>query len=354
MKAGFLLAHRTDRDRKERFSMRNSRCAWALIIVTGGLSGLVRAQNPATAAAPPAQAGRGGGRGGRGGRAGGFTGPSISVRPPDQGLPRTVAATILGWHLGVRADAFGPITFSEAAAKADSAGMAFVEGVSSQKVSPEIPRNLDYNLAAADLEKVKARLNELRLRMPAYFADTIPSDSPSRRKLFEFAKSLGAEVIICSPDSSSLAALDQLATEMEINVAVESRNPKDALSRLEGRSSRIGLNADLGAWKDSGIKPQAGLAQLKDKVLAATLRVSSTSGGADLTAFFLELSRFQAPGPPVDYPPPPGHDGGGESRDEAAILCPGPHRFGKSSRRPVTCRRLLRCCGHTRDSILGR
>src|SRR4051812_38697823 len=52
---------------------------------------------------------------GRGGRA---AVPSVSVRSPDQGKFRTTALTQLGWRLGVRSDAFGPITFWEAAAKA--------------------------------------------------------------------------------------------------------------------------------------------------------------------------------------------------------------------------------------------
>src|ERR1041384_8579372 len=73
--------------------------------------------------------------------------PSISVRPPDQGKFRTTALPALGWRLGVRSDAFGPLTFWEAAAKADAAGLAAIEGVSTQRVSPDIARNLDYNLS---------------------------------------------------------------------------------------------------------------------------------------------------------------------------------------------------------------
>src|SRR6266478_9427156 len=77
--------------------------------------------------------------------------PSISVRPPDQGKFRTTALTALGWRLGVRSDAFGPSTFWEAAAKADAAGLSAIEGVGTQKVSPDIARNLDYNLSACDI-----------------------------------------------------------------------------------------------------------------------------------------------------------------------------------------------------------
>src|ERR1043166_8305772 len=102
------------------------------------------------------------------GKAGRGAVPSISVRPPDQGKFRTTALTALGWRLGVRSDAFGTLTFWEAAAKADAAGLSAIEGMSTQKVSPEISRNLDYNLSTGEIAKVKTRLEELRLRMPAY------------------------------------------------------------------------------------------------------------------------------------------------------------------------------------------
>ncbi len=248
---------------------------------------------------------------------GGFTGPSLSVRPPDQGFARASAVNLLGWRAGVRTDAFGPITFSEAAAKADAAGVAFVEGISTQQVSTEIRKNLDYNLTASDVDKVKARLNELRLRMPAYYAGTLPDGSASRRKLFEFAKSLGVDTIICSPQPKSLAGLDKLANELAINVAVVNRNPKKALAGLEGLSERVGVSADLGAWKRAGIKPLDGLAQLKDRLLAADLSGGST---AELTPFLLELSRLEPPQRPIDYPPPPGHDGAGHKAEVKPVF----------------------------------
>src|SRR3954471_11247068 len=69
--------------------------------------------------------------------------PSISVRSPDQGKFRTTALTALGWRLGVRSDSLGAATFWEAAAKVDAAGLAFVEGIATQSVGPEIPRPLD-------------------------------------------------------------------------------------------------------------------------------------------------------------------------------------------------------------------
>ena len=98
---------------------------------------------------------------------------------------------ILGWRLGVRTDAFGPTTFSDAAKKADAAGLSRVEGVSTQQVSAEIPKKLDYHLTPDEVTKVKNRLDELRLRMPAYYLDVLPADEGARRKSFAFAKESG-------------------------------------------------------------------------------------------------------------------------------------------------------------------
>src|SRR5690349_20060886 len=139
---------------------------------------------------------------GRGGRA---QVPSVSVRPPDQGRFRTTALTALGWRLGVRSDAFGSLTFWEAAAKADAAGLAAIEGVATQKVGSGVARNLDYNLSPDKLAKVKVRLEELRLRMPAYRLDALPADESTRRKVFGFVKELGADMLITPAETSSFA-----------------------------------------------------------------------------------------------------------------------------------------------------
>src|ERR1700753_1586472 len=77
---------------------------------------------------------------------GSFTQPSMSIRPADRGRMRTSATTILGWRLGARPDA--SITFSETTKKADAAGLAAIEGLSTQQVSGDIPKHLDYNLTA--------------------------------------------------------------------------------------------------------------------------------------------------------------------------------------------------------------
>src|ERR1041385_4731169 len=79
--------------------------------------------------------------------------PSVSKRGNRQ--IGSSASNLLGVRVGFSATAFGPISFSEAAARADALGTGFLEASSSQKVSPEIPKNLDYNLSADEVAKVK-------------------------------------------------------------------------------------------------------------------------------------------------------------------------------------------------------
>ena len=144
--------------------------------------------------------------------------PSVSKRGDRQ--IGSSALNLLGLRVGFSAGAFGPISFSEAAAKADALGTGFLEASSSQKVSPEIPKSLNYDLSAEEVTAVKNRLAELRLRLVAYRAGAIPADESSRRRLFAFAKAVDIETIVTSAEPAALADLDKLAGEYGVNVAV--------------------------------------------------------------------------------------------------------------------------------------
>ncbi len=210
--------------------------------------------------------------------------PSISVRPPEQLRFRTTALTNLGWRLGTRSDSFGALTFRDAAIQADAATLPTIEGVS---------RNLDFNLAPAEIAKVKATLAELRLRLPAYRLESLPVDEATRRKVFTFAKELGADMIITSAESGQLADLDKLATEIGINVSVVSPKPASLMQALDASSKRLGLDVDTATTSLSG------LTALKDRVFSVTI----TPGTKNLAKFLTQLSRVQPPNLQPDWPP---------------------------------------------------
>jgi type 1 glutamine amidotransferase/sugar phosphate isomerase/epimerase len=228
---------------------------------------------------------------------------SASGRMEDWAKLRTAAFPVLGWRVGIAADRFRNLTFFDAAGKADDLGLGNIQGSSTQKVSAEIPKNLDYNLQAGELAGVRERLRALNVKMPAYFTATIGPDENSIRKLFEFAKALGVETIVASPAPESLPAIDILANQFEINVAIESLSLRNTLNGLAGRSKRIGVCADIGSWSEEGIKPLDGLALVKDRLIALNLRdrsalgdkgrnVALGSGAAGLTEFIREMYRL--------------------------------------------------------------
>jgi hypothetical protein len=87
-------------------------------------------------------------------------------------------------------------------------------------------------------------------QVATYRVENLPADEATRRKVFEFAKGLvGAPIIIVPADSaSSTADLDKLATEYDINIAIDSKtDPKALAAALNGRSNHMGVAADIGA-----------------------------------------------------------------------------------------------------------
>src|SRR6266581_9693579 len=99
--------------------------------------------------------------------------PSISQRPTGSSLGtiRVGAAdnnTWFGWRVAMPATAIKPLTFSDALAKADLLSVASVEASSTQIVSPEIPKKLDYRLQSGERRAIAYRLRELSEQVLAY------------------------------------------------------------------------------------------------------------------------------------------------------------------------------------------
>jgi uncharacterized protein len=228
---------------------------------------------------PAAPAGQGqGARGGRGGAAAAQAPqvPSVSKRPNGGGL-----ATIrmgapdtnmwFGWRVAAPTAALKGMTFSDALAKADVWPVASVEASSTQITSYEVPKPLDQRLQTNERTAVVYRLREIAESIAAYRVDNVGADAATRRRMFEFAKSINAPLIITSVDTVNLAEIDKLAEEFEINVALESKiDPKAVMAALEGRGKRMGVSAQLGGWAQAGVKAVDGLAVVKGKLLHVT------------------------------------------------------------------------------------
>jgi len=173
--------------------------------------------------------------------------PARAATPPQtraEWRTRTIAqsGSFLKWKVGAPADAFQGLSFLEAAVRLDALGLAYIEGSNKQWVSPEVRKNLDYNLTAEEVAAIRNRLRRLHVEMVAYHVDSLGPDDAVRRKVLVFAKSMGVEMIISAPDPASLPAIDKLAGEIGINVAIENRSRKDT-PRLLGRETCSGRAA---------------------------------------------------------------------------------------------------------------
>jgi len=230
------------------------------------------------AQAPPGNPG--GGRGGGAAQAPSANVPargSASVRVPAWRQLRTAVGNLLGWQVGVSLGNFRQDTFLEAARKAEAMDLAVVAGDSTQKVSTQIPKNLDYRLAPGEMNAVRDRMTTLSVRMPVYFTAEISVDEPTARKQFEFAKSLDVETIVVARTPTAFPVLERLADEFGVNVAL-SGSLKTVVEALQGRGPRIGAYADFGTWVRDGVAPLDGVAQLKERLLVLKLGDASALG----------------------------------------------------------------------------
>jgi type 1 glutamine amidotransferase/sugar phosphate isomerase/epimerase len=258
---------------------------------------------------PPAGAG-GRGRGGAGGRGGPNVPaiPNLSQRPTGASLGtiRVGAADEkiwFGWHVGISSADFRQLTLAEAVVKSDLLGVTGVEASSTQRIAPEIPKNLDYHLQQGERAAVVRKLREYNQAILAYRVDKLGSDESSERQVFEFAKAINAPLILASAQSADLASLDRLATEYSINVALDAtKDPKAVEGSLQGHGKNLGVAADLGGWMQEGIKPVDGLAIVKDRLMAVDIHdrsalgakgkdVALGSGAGALPDFFLAAYR---------------------------------------------------------------
>ena len=191
------------------------------------------------------------------------------------------------------------LTFQESVVRADAAIVPFVEASSTQRVSPQIQKTLDYNLTAAELAAIKAAMGP-SVKVSAYRVDSLPADGAMRRRVFDFAQELGATTLVV-PGDTALDGLDTLAEEFRVNVAVLTSSDA-TLKAMEGRSRRLGIGIDIGSWAQDGTNVRNEVARVKDRLLYVNLRDRSTRGAsgqnvplgkgvANLRDFFAELER---------------------------------------------------------------
>ena len=195
--------------------------------------------------------------------------------PSGKLTPAIRAQEKIGWRLGIEAYTFYKHTLFEAIDKTAELGLAYMGGLSFQKVSKEIPKNFEPGLTDDELKQIRLKLDSAGVTMLTYFYQNIPGDEAGCRKIFDFARKIGIETFMSEPAPESLDVIEKFCDEYEINVALHNHdkkasphywNPEGILKACKGRSRRIGACADMGYWMRDGIDPVESLKMLRNRL----------------------------------------------------------------------------------------
>ena len=200
--------------------------------------------------------------------------------PSGKLTPAIAAQERLGWRLGVEAYTFHKHTIFEAIDKTAELGLAYMGGLSFQKVSEQIPKNFEPGLTDDELQQIRLKLDSAGVTMLTYYYHSIPGDQAGCRKIFDFARKIGIETFMSEPAPESLDTIEKLCDEYDINVALHNHDrkaspqywrPEGILKACEGRTKRIGACADMGYWMRDGIDPIEALTKLKDRLITVQM-----------------------------------------------------------------------------------
>jgi sugar phosphate isomerase/epimerase len=176
----------------------------------------------------------------------------------------------LGWKVAIQCWTYNQHTFFDALDSIQSLGVHYVEMLSYQTVSKDIPQKSGPEMDKDCIEKVKAKLKETGISAITIWVDPFPKDEVNLRKLFAWAKEMGIETITTEPDPDNKVAMAitaRFCKEYKIKIAVHNHpkksdndsykfwDPDFALNMVKPYSPQIGMCTDVGHWYRSGLNP---------------------------------------------------------------------------------------------------
>jgi len=188
---------------------------------------------------------------------------------PYKGVDEKVMSK-LGWKVAIQCWTYNQQTFFDALDSIQSLGVHYVEMLSYQTVSKDIPQKSGSEMDKDCIEKVKAKLKETGISAIAIWVDPFPKDEENIRKLFAWAKEMGIETITTEPDPDNKIAMEltaRLCKEYKLKIAVHNHpkksdndsykfwDPDFALNMVKPYSSQIGMCTDVGHWYRSRLNP---------------------------------------------------------------------------------------------------
>lgn len=190
----------------------------------------------------------------------------------------------LSWQLLCQASTFHELTVTEMLDVLHTNGFHHIELSPGQLLSPDHKDvKIGPDMAPASLEILNARLKDAHLDIVSYGVAEFGHSEGDARKVCEFAKGLKVKNIVSTPSPDSLEMLDKLANEYQINVAILNQpglppytDGNALFQAVHERSTRIGVCADVIAWRNAGQDPVDGVRKLKGRIFEVHLKDSSS------------------------------------------------------------------------------
>jgi sugar phosphate isomerase/epimerase len=184
------------------------------------------------------------------------------------------------WVVSLMAYTFRQRTMFEAIDQTKALGLKHMEAFSWQKISDDtkdLPFNQDAPVPV--LARVKNKLDDAGVRLSGFYFHDLGKDEAATRKVFDFCKLMDIPTIICEPAPDKFDAVEKLADEYRINIAVHNHpgpspysDPDAVLKVLKDRGPRIGACADTGHWVRSGLNPVECLRKYKGRIIQLHLK----------------------------------------------------------------------------------
>ena len=115
--------------------------------------------------------------------------------------------------------------------------------------------HLAYSLSPSEMEKAKAEFKKAGVTIVSVGNTDLKDEDPSvLRRYFEYARNCGAQTIVAAPTHKTLPAIEKLAKEFNLQVAIHTHGPEDknfpspqvVLDAVRNMDSRMGLCMDVG------------------------------------------------------------------------------------------------------------
>ncbi|MDR1680772.1 MAG: sugar phosphate isomerase/epimerase [Prevotellaceae bacterium] len=178
-----------------------------------------------------------------------------------------------GWKLGVQAYTFHKFSYVETLDKLQTLGLRHVEIFFGQRLGDGFgDQVMDFRMDEATCTALLAASAAKNVSISACGV-VVCEDEAAWEALFRFARFMRIGLITCEPRHEHITLVEQLAEQYAIDVAIHNHpqpsgywHPDSLMSLIEGRSSRIGVCADVGHWKREGIDPVEALKKVSGRL----------------------------------------------------------------------------------------